>query len=59
MKKELSILIPTFNDICVDLVQALARQCESIQRLKYEIIVADDGSTNEDVKQRKDRKSVV
>ena len=52
MKKELSILIPTFNDICVDLVQALARQCDSIQRLKYEIIVADDGSTNDKVKQR-------
>ena len=46
MKNELSILIPTYNDICVDLVKALARQCEAVKDLRYEILVADDGSTD-------------
>lgn len=49
MKTEISILIPTFNDECRLLVNALYRQCSIINGLKYEIIVADDGSTNENI----------
>ena len=45
MKKSLSILIPTRNDDCTDLVKSLVEQAASIQDLDYEIIVADDGST--------------
>lgn len=42
--KSLSILLPTYNCRCVDLVTALHSQCEAIKGLRYEIIVADDGS---------------
>ena len=44
MKKELSILIPIYNSDCTKQVAALSRQAEAIEGLKYEIIVADDGS---------------
>ena len=45
-KKQLSILIPTYNDACYNLVEELHRQaCE--EDIDYEIIVADDGSTDE------------
>jgi len=43
----LSILIPTFEYDCSDLVTALHQQCESLaqnEQLEYEIIVVDDGS---------------
>ena len=50
MKQELSILIPTFNDVCKDTVEVLQRQAEKIDGLSYEIIVADDGSTDDDSK---------
>lgn len=43
----LSILIPTYNYDCSRLVAELARQAQSIGNLRYEIIVGDDGSTNE------------
>ena len=46
--KALSILIPTYNDLCVNLVEALRQQAEQAD-IAYEILVADDGSTNEDV----------
>ena len=46
MKKCLSILIPTFNDVCVELVGQLSAQAASIDGLAYEILVADDGSTD-------------
>ena len=46
--KELSILIPTYNDLCVDLVQALQQQA-TLLAIDYEIIVADDGSTCSEV----------
>ena len=46
---ELSILIPTFNDDCVSLVTGLQRQAASLH-IDYEILVADDGSTNVAVK---------
>lgn len=45
MMKELSILIPTFNDPCATLVRDLRRQAEKLA-IRYEIIVADDGSTD-------------
>ena len=46
--KALSILIPTYNDLCVNLVDALRQQAEQ-DGLAYEILVADDGSTDADV----------
>ncbi len=49
MKNEISILIPTYNDVCVDLVKALTRQCEAVSGLQFEILVADDGSTDAEV----------
>ena len=44
----LSILIPTFNDLCINLVEGLRLQAEETG-ITYEILVADDGSTDEDV----------
>ena len=46
--KDLSILIPTYNDICVELVTALQQQAETLG-VNYEIIVGDDGSTDQNV----------
>ena len=46
MKQELSILIPVYNGDCRSQVEALSRQAEAIGGLRYEIIVADDGSTD-------------
>lgn len=50
---ELSILIPTYNFTCKRLVACLQKQAEAIATLSsegliYEIIVADDGSTDGD-----------
>ncbi len=45
-KKELSILMPAYNNTCVELVRELSQQCSNIEGLRYEIIVADDGSSN-------------
>lgn len=42
----LSILIPTFNDDCRELVKGLANQAKSSGLTDWEIIVADDGSTD-------------
>lgn len=41
----LSILIPAYNQSCLELARALQRQCEG-ESLSYEILVADDGSTD-------------
>lgn len=41
--KELSILIPNYNNICVGLVTVLQRQAE-VLGIDYEILVADDAS---------------
>ena len=49
MKKNLSILIPTFNDACLQLVSQLNEQATHIDGLAYEILVADDGSTDASV----------
>ena len=49
MQKELSILLPSYNNVCDELVKTLQRQCEECEAscgLRYEIIVADDGSTD-------------
>lgn len=44
-KQEISVLIPTYNHVCVALVKGLAQQLEAVGG-DYEIIVADDGSTD-------------
>ena len=46
--RELSILIPTFNDVCSTLVRNLQQQAEALG-MTYEILVADDGSTQQNV----------
>lgn len=46
MRQELSVLLPSFNDECVELVSQLATECASIEGLQFEIIVGDDGSTD-------------
>lgn len=46
--RALSILIPTYNDPCVTLVETLCHQAEAAA-IRYEIIVGDDGSTSEDI----------
>ena len=43
--RSLSILIPTYNDPCFELVDTLRHQAEATG-ISYEIIVADDGSTS-------------
>lgn len=42
----LSILIPTYNYACVELVEELCAQAKAVEGLKYEILVAEDGSTD-------------
>ena len=43
--KDISILIPTYNHVCVELVSTLQQQASQLP-ISYEIIVADDGSTH-------------
>ena len=45
----ISILIPVFNTNCTQLVKQLQTQCE-LTGLVYEIIIADDASTNQEIK---------
>lgn len=50
-KDNISILIPTHNDVCAQLVADLKAQADKLtgregHPLRYEIIVADDGSTD-------------
>lgn len=51
-KRQLSILIPAYNETCYDFVKGLAAMCvatkEAGHLTDYEIIVADDASTRED-----------
>lgn len=47
MLYQLSILIPTYNNVCTELVESLQAQVASLSNLEYEILVADDGSTDE------------
>jgi len=44
MKRELSILIPIYNDCCTLLVEQLHRQALAVGDFHFEIIVAEDGS---------------
>lgn len=46
-KHELSILIPTYNNDCSQLVSSLQRLAEQTVGTVYEIIVAEDGSTDQ------------
>lgn len=45
MIKELSVLIPVYNNSCVQLVRALYQQLSQTD-ISFEIIIADDGSTD-------------
>lgn len=42
-KKEVSVLIPNYNNVCVELVRVLQQQAEALG-ISYEILVADDAS---------------
>ena len=46
-KQELSVLIPTYNHVCVTLVKQLLPLLEAAT-VSYEVLVADDGSTDAD-----------
>lgn len=50
-RTELSVLIPVYNDACLTLVKRLQQLCrdavDSGRLLNYEIIVSDDGSTDD------------
>lgn len=43
---KLSILLPTYNNDCYAFVAELHRQAENVEGLTFEILVADDGSTD-------------
>lgn len=43
---ELSILLPSYNNECYSLVKKLHRQASGVDGLRFEIIVADDGSSD-------------
>lgn len=45
----LSILIPTYNQVCVELAKSLQMQASRIPGLTYELLVGDDGSTDPSV----------
>ena len=45
-KKSLSILIPTYNSDCTALASELYRQAEAVSGLDFELLIADDGSTD-------------
>lgn len=46
MINQLSILIPTYNHVCLELVKSLQAQAAALPNLEYEVLVADDGSTD-------------
>ncbi len=49
MIEQLSILIPTYNNRCLGLVRRLSDVASATANLKYEIVVADDGSDKADI----------
>lgn len=54
-RNALSILIPTYNCDCHQLVEAILKQCAAIDALDYEIIVGDDASTDDDLRAKNER----
>ena len=46
MINNLSILIPTYNNVCLELVKDLQVQASLLSDFSYELLVADDGSTD-------------
>ena len=53
-KREVSVLIPNYNNVCVELVTVLQRQAEELG-ISYEILVADDASPmKEAIRQNED-----
>lgn len=48
MITDLSILLPSYNNVCLPFVKELQRQANATSGLHYEIIVADDGSTDQE-----------
>ena len=50
MITSLSVLIPVYNRDCSQLVRALQRQAMRIEGSQFEILVADDGSSQEELK---------
>lgn len=48
----ISILIPTYNDDCSRLISDLTKQAASLPAQEWELIVADDGSTDTRVKEQ-------
>ncbi len=49
MRRELSILIPIYNDCCTALVRQVESQAQQIDGFQYEIIIGDDGSDKANV----------
>ena len=53
-KREVSVLIPNYNNVCVELVTVLQRQAEALG-ISYESLVADDASPmKEAIRQNED-----
>ena len=48
IRNELSILLPVYNTRCLTMVERLKKLCDAVDGLQYEIIAADDGSTDKD-----------
>lgn len=48
IRNELSILLPVYNTRCLTMVERLKELCDAVDGLHYEIIAADDGSTDKD-----------
>lgn len=46
VNRQLSILIPTYNCDARSLITALEAQCRAVEHLEWEIVLADDASTN-------------
>ena len=46
MKRELSILIPVYNAVCMPLVERMHGLAETVEGLRFEVIAAEDGSTD-------------
>lgn len=49
MKKEISVLVPVYNKSCTKLIKSLSEQLRKIKNIEYEILIADDGSTNSSI----------